>query len=116
MYYFGIIGVVIGTILSKVLTFVWYDPYIVYKHVLKKGLSNYFFNYIEKWLILFALALFSYRICELIPATGVFELLIDIIVVTLIVNSCYFLLIRNKKSFYELKNYLKNFFKKFKKH
>ena len=105
-YYFGIIGVVIGTIISKVLTFVWYDPYIVYKHVLKKGLSEYFYNYIEKWAILFVLAVVCIGICNKIELQGILQLLVCAVVATVVANLGNYLIYKDKTEFQDLKNYI----------
>ena len=44
---FGVIGVLLGTTFTRVVTNVWYDPYIVYKYGLKKNP----FRYYAKWLL-----------------------------------------------------------------
>lgn len=38
----GIEGVVLGTIVSRVLISAWYDPYILYKYYFNKSVSSYF--------------------------------------------------------------------------
>lgn len=105
-YYFGIIGVVIGTIISKIFTFVWYDPYIVYKHVLKNGLKDYFYNYIEKWLLLLVVSLVCVGICNRINLTGIPQILVNALVVTIVVNVCFYYFYKDKPEFNEMKKYI----------
>lgn len=106
-YYFGIIGVVIGTIISKVLTFVWYDPYIVYKHVLKDGLKDYYFDYIEKWLLLGLMAVTCVAVCNRIQLHGIYQLIANAIVATIIANLGNYFIYKERPEFNEMKNYFK---------
>ncbi len=48
---FGLIGVFIGTLISFVLTSLWVDPYILYKHGFKKKLSLYINKYVKYSLV-----------------------------------------------------------------
>lgn len=114
-HWFGIIGVVIGTIISKVLTFVWYDPYIVYKHVLGKGLKEYFYNYIEKWLLLILLSLLCVAICNRINLSGWPLVLVDALIVTILVNFGNYFFYKDKPEFVQMKLYISDLLKKFKK-
>ena len=42
----GILGIFLATTISRTLTQVWYDPYLIYKIVFKKNPKKYFFDYI----------------------------------------------------------------------
>ena len=44
--YIGILGIVIGTLLSRLLTTAWFDPFIVYKHGFKSSPKKYYKKYI----------------------------------------------------------------------
>lgn len=114
-YWFGIIGVVIGTIISKALTFVWYDPYIVYKHVLGKGLKEYYYNYIEKWLFLIVLASLCIGICNRINLNGWPLVFVDAFVVTILVNLFNYVFYKDKPEFIQMKSYVLDLTKKIKK-
>ena len=48
---FGVAGVVAGTVISRMLTTAWLDPYIVYKYGFKESPRNYYFRYIYYLLI-----------------------------------------------------------------
>lgn len=43
--YYGIAGVLVGTLISALTIPFWYTPYLVYKHVFKKPVYSYFANY-----------------------------------------------------------------------
>jgi O-antigen/teichoic acid export membrane protein len=55
----GIIGVFIGTLLSTLFVPFWVAPYVVYKHILKKPLINYFLKYGEYTFITFFVAIIT---------------------------------------------------------
>jgi hypothetical protein len=44
-YYYGTIGVFIGTMISTVTTSLWIEPYVLYRHHLKEPLCRYFIRY-----------------------------------------------------------------------
>ncbi|MDO8155820.1 sugar translocase [Bacillus toyonensis] len=42
----GIAGVLLGTVISRLCTYFWYDPYIIFKMIFKKSVKVYFIRYI----------------------------------------------------------------------
>lgn len=58
----GLVGVLLGTTITRLITNVWYDPYIVYKFGLKKKP----FKYYLKWTKYLFISLESVMLCELI--------------------------------------------------
>lgn len=51
--YFGVSGVILGTIISSLVTCVWIEPRVLYKHGFHKSPKGYYIRYI-KYLIVFA--------------------------------------------------------------
>lgn len=96
---FGTIGVVIGTCISKVTTFVWYDPYIVFKHTLESGMKQYFTRYIYSWTVLAVLTGICYYLFSLIPFEEIGAFIIGVVMITVIVNGTLFLLNFKTKEF-----------------
>lgn len=45
--YLGLFGVLLGTVVSRVSTQLWYDSHIVYKHVFHQPVKFYYFRYIR---------------------------------------------------------------------
>ncbi|WP_433959090.1 lipopolysaccharide biosynthesis protein [Cytobacillus horneckiae] len=41
----GIAGVLLGTVISRMLTYFWYDPYIIFNYVFNKSVKRYFIRY-----------------------------------------------------------------------
>lgn len=111
-YFFGMIGVVIGTIIAKLSSFVWYEPYIVFKHVFFKGLSAYFNAYVEKWVLFLTLAFTCTALCNRLPFTGWLDFFAKAIIVIMVVNVTYINILKKTGDYYYLKNHLVSIFKK----
>ena len=65
----GIEGVILGTILSRLLISVWYDPYILYKYFFKKSSARYFGMLLWYIIIVFSTCVFMDYITFKIPST-----------------------------------------------
>ena len=46
----GIAGVFFGTVISRLCTYIWYDPYVIFKFVFKKSVKLYFVRYKFVWI------------------------------------------------------------------
>lgn len=97
--FLGTIGVVLGTCIAKATTFVWYDPYIVYKYTLKKGLLKYFVTYALQWALLAALAFVCTMLYQMLNIGGLLGFIIGFIGVTVIVNGIFLLINFKRKNF-----------------
>ena len=104
---FGTIGVVLGTILAKTLTYVWYDPYIVYKHAISDSLKKYFTKYIFHWVLLAALSFVCYKIQSFVGLQGLGGLIFGFVQITIIVNCTFLCLFFKTEEF----TYFKGLFK-----
>ena len=112
-YPLGIAGVVIGTIVSRIFTIVWLDPYIIYKYGFDKSPKKYYFKYIEYLLIYLLLSIVIYFIFSLVSVTNIFVFIVVGILIT-IVTIGFIVIIFNKSNEYKyLKNRLKPFVTKF---
>ncbi len=109
---FGTVGVVLGTILAKVSTYVWYDPYIAYKYVLKEGLTKYFIKYAFHWVFLAFNTALCYLVLKFIPVGGIAGFLIGSLVITVIVNGSFILLNYKKEEFEYIKTMASGLIKK----
>lgn len=94
---FGMIGIVIGTILSKALTYAWYDPYIVYRYAIKGSLAKYYLNYVFQWGLLVALAIVCNTIYNYMNFGGFQNIIFGALMVTVVVNGTFLIInARNK--------------------
>ena len=113
--YMGLSGVLLGTVIARVTTNVWFDPYIVYKKGFKNKPTKYFLNYI---LYLFLL-LGGFAIGELVAKITMFGGVLDIIIHCILCFACistvYCLLFFRTKEFEYLWQVVKNILKNMKK-
>ncbi len=60
--YIGILGVLLATCISRLLTQVWFDPYLIYKHVFHKKPWGFYWIYAKKTLVVLGCCILSYYI------------------------------------------------------
>ena len=98
----GIVGVFIGTFVSVMSTCFWVEPYVVYKHGFKRGVSHYFLLFIKYTAIMFAVGGASYWICSFIEMGGFLEVILKGVICTVIYNGVLLLLFFRTEEFKEL--------------
>ena len=69
--YIGIFGVLLGTLISNLISFIWYDPYTIYKYVFKKNVLSYYFSNICYFLFFVVVGFVCKYICNIIPIAGI---------------------------------------------
>lgn len=112
-YYIGVIGVVLGTLISIILVPLWYRPFVLYKYVFKSTPKVYYIEYIKN----LAFVIFSYLVLEVIFKMIVIRsTLISIVCSGIIISIVYFILIlifyRKNKSMIYYKQLLQQIIKK----
>ena len=68
--YIGIYGIVIGTLASNILTYLWYDPNIIYKYGFKRPSTEYFISLVKYALTIFFAGVVAFLICNIFPLSG----------------------------------------------
>ncbi len=106
----GIIGIFLATSVSRLLTQVWYDPYLIYKFVFKKSPIKYYMNYTIYFLVTALSCYTGATACHQVHITNRF---IDFgckMVIAILISHMYmsFFLIRRK-----LVPVLKNIWKRY---
>lgn len=108
----GITGVIMGTIISKLLTTVWVDPYVVYKYGFKDNVFNYYKTYLYYLLIFIISSGILYYISSLFSNINILIWLIIAIITFVLYNVIIYVLFHNTvefKYFYEKGiNFIKN--------
>lgn len=66
----GIFGIFLATTISRLLTQVWFDPYLVYKMVFKKSVKKYYIDYIIYVAITALSCLTAVFVCRAVPMTN----------------------------------------------
>lgn len=95
----GAVGVVWGAVIAKATTYVWYDPYVVYKHSLKSNVFVYYLRYIKQWGLLVAMGFACWFIYNAIPLHGIVKLLVGFVIITVVVNGTMFVVYRKNEGF-----------------
>jgi O-antigen/teichoic acid export membrane protein len=93
--FFGIAGVLMGTILSTILTCLWTSPYFLYKIQFKRKLRSFFLMYIIYTFVMLTALFSSAFICDLFYVqTNIFTLLArgitGFLICTIIIVICFY--------------------------
>lgn len=80
----GLFGVLLGTLISNLVTFMWYDPYIIYKKVFKKSPLEYYLNNIGYLILFIAMAFICSKLCNLILIDGILGFIIHGVICVLL--------------------------------
>ena len=103
----GIAGVFIGTVISRLFTFFWYDPYIIFKFIFETPVRIYFIRYINYLVLIGISILVTDKLNNLLLVEPVYEIFLRLIISMLITNVIFLFYFRKSK---ELK-YIMNIFK-----
>lgn len=68
--YIGVLGVLLGTTITRITTNVWYDPIIIFKYGFKRNVFLYYKTYFKYFITLIIMIILTGSILELIPNTG----------------------------------------------
>lgn len=91
--YLGFIGVFLGTTLSTLTTIFWSQPRVVYKHLFKRKVSEYFIKYLSRVVIMLIVGGVTTSICNaLITGNSFMSLIGRGTICVILVNTIYILL------------------------
>lgn len=98
---FGLVGVFWGTVISRLLTGIWFDPYIIYKHVfINTSIIKYYINYIVNFLVMFAVGILTNFIANtLFIQDHIGDFIGRICLCLIIPNIIYYFLFRDKEEY-----------------
>lgn len=86
VYYYGVAGVLLGTIISSILTCVWIEPRVLYKYGFNKSPMSYYIRYI-KYFAVFAVIMFvTYRCNSLIVSDNLMTFVIKCLISVTVPN------------------------------
>lgn len=101
---YGLIGVLMGTVISALTTSFWYDAYVLYKHWFKKsyyGFIRLTAIYIMQTLIMTVLLCL---ICNKISCQGIAGFVIKVLIVVVVYNGGFFIMNRRNEGLIYIKN------------
>lgn len=112
---FGLIGVLIGTFISTVLTSFWIEPYVLFKNGFDRKVSDYFKLFIKYSLSFTIILLITVWFCNIVNYKDIFGFLIKVIITITLPNLIFSLFFYRADEFKYFKdNFLKRPFLKFK--
>ena len=104
---YGLFGIYVATVVARLLTNAWYEPYVIYKHGFHKNYRIYVLTYI-KYGILFSLAMIaSGWLCSLCMFSPVVNLVLKFIICTAVPFFLYWLGFHRTKEFQYMHELLK---------
>ena len=105
---YGIVGIIAGTLISKACTRMWYEPYIIYKKIIKdKPLKFIKFNIVALLMTIILIGLCT-LICGFSSKITWITLIIKMIVCTVVINGAIYVLVHPLEEYkYLEKKFLK---------
>lgn len=104
----GLSGVLLGTIVARLTTNAWFDPYLVFKYGLEESPLQYFKDYINKALIFIIIIIICVFATIYIPDINIFTVLLKAIITFIISNIIIILTNFKKKEFKYLLDIIQN--------
>lgn len=101
----GVMGVILATVISRLLVSSWYDPYILYRVLFKVSAWKYYYRFALYTLVMLCLSLLSYWIASLFDNTLVGLLLS--LVVSMLISPILLAPFIKSQEFSQLKEYIK---------
>lgn len=84
--FIGIEGVLIGTLVSRLVTTAWLDPYIVHKYGFEISPKSYYIDYLKYLVIFIAISIILNYFVSMVAINNIFILILIAILVVIIVN------------------------------
>lgn len=97
--FYGLFGILLATAIARILTNMWYEPFILYKNYFKKSPLIYFKRQAFYWFITVASCFSTYFISSMISNISWFNLIIKIIICILVPNALILVLFFRSKEF-----------------
>ena len=102
----GLFGILLATLISRILTTVWYEPIILLKKTLNGKVLKYYISQIKNTILLVVISTIIYLVIKRILVTGIFTWIIKGLIIFIIFNLIYFALYFRTKEFKYLKEKL----------
>jgi len=89
--YFGLVGVIIATTISRLLTYAWYEPKILFRDHLGSKTAGYLLGHLVNFIMLSACITLTYFIFPWTESAGWLDWILKGFVLTLAINAFYLL-------------------------
>ena len=106
--YIGLLGVLMGTTITRIITNVWYDPIIIYKYGFKSSVKEYYVQYVKYVFQLLLTVITVGIIVAFIPDYSIVLFFIKSIISLILTIIIFFEIFRKKYEFKYLYNIINN--------
>ena len=114
--YFGLIGIILATLISLLVINFGYGSSIIFKYYFKgKKLINFFKEQTKYFVVTFFVAILTYLLCSLCNQQSILNLIIRILICIIVPNVLYLLIYWHDKLFIESRKFVLKIIKKSKK-
>jgi O-antigen/teichoic acid export membrane protein len=108
----GIAGVFYGTVISRLCTYFWFDPYIVHKIIFNKSVLKYFTEYALRAVIIILLSFLMHLIYSYFKIDNLFSFILIVVTIFVIPNVLFLILFHRTKEFKYLYHTIRNLYRK----
>jgi len=110
---YGLFGIFLATIIARLLTNVWYDPYVIYKYGLHKNPFIYLKRYLYFFITIIISTLITYFLLRWFIVSNIYiNFIIHFFIVLIIPNLVFVLMIFKFSEFKYVKNLIDSILKK----
>ena len=109
----GTFGILLATLIARMCTNLWYEPYAVFKYGLNKNPMLYFLQYCRYAIILLFTGSICWGLCSLCHFSLVINVVVKILICSVIPNAIFALVSRNREEFIYLMEVVKSIINKY---
>jgi len=113
--YFGISGILIGTIISTLTTCFWVEPFVLYKYGFHASIKNYFYKYIYYTIIMIISGIITWNICKIFSSNSILKFIYKVLVCITVPNILFLLIFWRTEEFQYILKILLNKYRLLKK-
>lgn len=105
----GVTGVIIGTVVSRISTQIWYDPYLIYKNIFKKSVKKYYLKYsIYFGITVTCCTVTQSLLCWFSISSAIGQVIVGAILCAIVPNTILFIFFHRAEEFRQLVTLTKN--------
>lgn len=109
----GTFGILLATLIARMCTNLWYEPYAVFKYGLNKNPMLYFLQYCRYATILLFTGAICWVLCSLCHFSLIVNVVVKIFICSVIPNAIFTLVSRNREEFIYLMEVVKRIINKY---
>ena len=105
-YFFGLIGILSATVISRMIYAWWKEPMILYNDYFKVSVKSYIVNYIKRLILISFIIIITCTICLYLPFNIFINFVIKMFICIIMPTIIFYLVYRKSDAFIYLKKIL----------